>query len=126
MKQFDLENDDKINSGFKIPEHYFEQFENKIMNQISEKEVKVISLFEKRKFWLSAVAAVFVVGFLTVTYLNFSQNDQIIAEDYLAYDSSITTEEIAEHLTDEDINKIEESLNLYNDETTNYEKEYLQ
>jgi hypothetical protein len=126
MKQFDLENDDKINSGFKIPDDYFNQFESKIMNQISEKEVKVVSIFERRKFWLSAVAAVFAVGILTTVYLNFNQNDSIIAEDYLAYDNSITTEEIAEHLTDDDINKIEESLNLYDNETTDYAKEYLQ
>jgi hypothetical protein len=126
MKQFDLENDDKINSGFKIPDDYFNQFESKIMTQISEKEVKVVSIFERRKFWLSAVAAVFAVGILTTVYLNFNQNDSIIAEDYFAYDNSITTEEIAEHLTDDDINKIEESLNLYDNETTDYAKEYLQ
>ena len=27
MKRFDLDNDPKIDSGFKIPEDYFEQFE---------------------------------------------------------------------------------------------------
>ncbi len=70
MKQFDLDNDPKIDSGFRIPENYFEQFETKIMSQISEKEVKVISIFETRKFWFSAVAAVFVIGLFTTMYLN--------------------------------------------------------
>jgi hypothetical protein len=45
MKQFDLDNDPKIDSGFRIPENYFEQFEAKIMSQLPEREVKVISLF---------------------------------------------------------------------------------
>lgn len=34
MKNFDLENNDKITTGFKTPENYFEQFEAKMMRQI--------------------------------------------------------------------------------------------
>ena len=46
MKQFDLENNKEIKSGFKVPENYFEQFEAKMMAQIPvEKETKVVSLF---------------------------------------------------------------------------------
>lgn len=126
MKQFDLENDTKIDSGFKIPDNYFEEFENKIMSQVFEKEVKVIPFFQKRSFWLSAVAAVFVIGLFTAVYLNYYQSSQTISEAYFDYDNSITIDEMADYLTDEDINKIEESLNIYNEETINYANEYLQ
>ena len=48
MKPFDIEHNEKITTGFKTPENYFEQFEAKMMAQIPvEKEVKVVSLFQK-------------------------------------------------------------------------------
>ncbi|MEO8234109.1 MAG: hypothetical protein ABI549_01730 [Flavobacterium sp.] len=125
MKQFDLDNDPKIDSGFRIPENYFEQFEAKMMNQLSEKEVKVISLFETRNFWFSAVAAVFVVGLFTTMYLNTTKVDNITTEDYLACATTISTEDIIENLSDDDITAIEESLDLYDQDTKNYAKEYL-
>ncbi|SFB26948.1 hypothetical protein SAMN05660845_2308 [Flavobacterium swingsii] len=125
MKQFDLDNDPKIDSGFRIPENYFEQFETKIMSQISEKEVKVISIFETRKFWFSAVAAVFVIGLFTTMYLNNIKTENISTEDYLACATTISTEDIIENLSDDDITAIEESLDLYDQDTQNYAKEYL-
>ena len=125
MTQFDLDSNPKINSGFKIPENFFEQFEAKIMNQISEKEVKVISIFETRKFWLSAVAAVFVIGLFTTMYLSNNTNENISTEDYLACQTTISTEDIIENLSDDDITAMEESLDLYDQETKNYAQEYL-
>ena len=125
MKQFDLDNDPKIDNGFTIPENYFEQFEAKMMNQISEKEVKVISIFETRKFWFSAVAAVFVIGLFTTMYLNHAKTENITTEDYLACATTISTEDIIENLSDDDISSIEESLDLYDQDTKNYAKEYL-
>lgn len=35
MKNFNLENSKKIDSGFKIPENYFEQFEEQLMQRIT-------------------------------------------------------------------------------------------
>ena len=125
MKPFNLHNDPKITSGFKIPEHYFEQFEAKMMQQISQKEVKVISIFETRKFWFSAVAAVFVIGLFTPMYLNNSKTENISDADFLACQTTISTEDIIENLSDEDITAIEESLDLYDQDTKNYAKEYL-
>ena len=125
MKQFDLDNDPKIDSGFRIPENYFEQFEIKMMNQLSQKEVKVISIFETRKFWFSAIAAVFVIGFFTTMYLNNTKTENISNEDYLACATTISTEDIIENLSDDDITAVEESLDLYDQDTKNYAKEYL-
>jgi hypothetical protein len=125
MKQFDLYNDPKIDNGFRVPENYFEQFEAKMMNQLSQKEVKVISIFETRKFWFSAVAAVFVIGLFTTIYLNNAKTENISTEDYLACETTISTEDIIDNLSDDDITAIEESLDLYDQDTKNYAKEYL-
>ena len=42
MKDFNLHNE-KINTGFKVPEGYFEEFENKMLdNLMVKKETKVV------------------------------------------------------------------------------------
>jgi hypothetical protein len=131
MKQFDIDNDPKISSGFNIPEDYFEKFENKVMDKISlmkqlpEEEAKVIPIFKTRKFWFYAVAAVLVLSISITLYFSNTKTDYLTTEDYLAYDTNCTTEDIAEQLTDDDIVAIEKSLNLYDQETTNYANDYL-
>lgn len=125
MKRFDLDNDPKIDTGFKVPDDYFAKFEAKIMNQLPEKEARVIPLFQTRKFWLSAVAAIFVLGVFTTFYISFSKTDELVTEEYLAYETSITTEDIIENLSDEDITAIEESLDLYDFDTKAYANDHL-
>lgn len=125
MKQFDLHNDPKIETGFKIPEHYFENFEDRLMQQLPEQEVRVVSLWQKRTLWISAVAAVFVLGFGLWLYNN-NRNTELEAgtELYLAYQNDITTEDIAAQLTDDDIATIEKELGLYGTESEAYVNEY--
>ena len=127
MKEFDLENSEKIKSGFKIPEGYFEDFESKIMQQLPQKEIAVVPLFAKKKFWFSAIAALFLIAISVGMYLDFSKTEKLTTDNYLlTFESSMTTDEIAEHLTEEDITKIEQSLHLFDSETAQYAKEYLQ
>ena len=127
MKEFDLENSEKIKSGFKIPEGYFEDFESKIMQQLPQKKIAVVPLFAKKKFWFSAIAALFLIAISVGMYLDFSKTEKLTTDDYLlTFESSMTTDEIAEHLTEEDITKIEQSLHLFDSETARYAKEYLQ
>ena len=127
MKQFDLHNDPKIETGFKIPEHYFEHFEDRLMQQLPEQEVRVVSLWKKRTRWISAVAAVFILGFGLWLYNN-NRNTELEAgtELYLAYQNDITTEDIAAQLTDDDIASIEKELGLYGTESEAYVNEYLE
>jgi hypothetical protein len=126
MKRIDLENDKKIASGFKVPDGYFEEIDEKIMNSISENNtIKVVSLFQKKKFWFSAIAAVFVLSFSIILFLSNNKNNTINADDYFAYESNISTYEIAEKLSDNDITSLEESLDLYAVETTENIEEYL-
>jgi len=126
MKKFDLHNDPKIETGFKIPEHYFENLEDRIMNQLPEPEVKVISLWQRKSVWISGIAAVLVVSLGTWFYFNQQANELTVSsQEYLAYSSDLSTEDIAYHLTDEDITTIEKDLGLYSTETETYVNEYL-
>ena len=126
MKEFDLENNRKTESGFKIPDQYFESLEFKIMDQLTKNPVKVISLFETRKFWIGSVAAILLIAITALFYFNNSEISNTNTEEYLTYQTNLSTEDIVEHLTDDDILKIEASLNLYDAETVQYAKKYLQ
>lgn len=126
MKKFDLHNDPKIETGFKIPENYFENLEDRIMNQLPEPEVKVISLWQRKSVWISGIAAVLVIALGTWFYYNQQANALTVSsQEYLAYSSDLSTEDIAYHLTDEDITTIEKDLDLYNSESETYVNEYL-
>jgi hypothetical protein len=123
MKQIDLENTEKIDSGFKIPENYFEQFEAKMMERVSkEKEVKVVSLFYKKQVWISSIAALFLLAIAIPVYFNMAKEsnlDSNTIESYLADQQSVGTTELIRHLTDEDISELQNALAIDNvtDET---------
>jgi hypothetical protein len=47
MKTFKVENEPKIETGFITPEHYFENFSIKMMEQLPNNQ-KVISIFQEK------------------------------------------------------------------------------
>ena len=118
MKNFDIENNEKISTGFKTPEHYFEQFEDKMMQEISAKnpsknEVKAVSLFYRKQVWISSIAALFLLAIAIPVYFNMAKEsnlDTTTIENYLAEQQSVGTTELTKHLTDEDISELENAL----------------
>ncbi len=109
MKEFKLDNQPKITPGFKIPEGYFDQLSEQVMQKITGSEPKVIPI-SGRKSWLFAAAAVLVLS-LTIPLLNKitsaqTQPDQTAVENYLAYHGEITDDQIVDLLDKEDIDKI--------------------
>lgn len=138
MKNFDLENNNKITTGFTVPEDYFEQFEAKMMQQISTqktavKEVKVVSLFYRKQVWMSSIAALILLAIAIPVYFNMAKENNIEShsiENYLANQQHLSENEIIEHLSEEDINALENSLitsTNENDAIENYlsESEHL-
>lgn len=116
MKPITLNNIPKIESGFKIPDNYFENFSERLLNNLPEKEIKVISIYEKRKTWIYAVAAVLVLA-ISIPVLNqyFNKSNEIenlVIENYLASNTSINDHDIADLLTDDDIQKIKIDMNI--------------
>ena len=49
MKKFKLENEPKLESGFIVPDHYFDTFSKKVFTQLADKEIKVIPLYKRKK-----------------------------------------------------------------------------
>ena len=110
MKAFNLENEPKIGPGFKTPDHYFENFSSKVMQQLPKEDPKVISLFQKRKFIIMMAAAVLILALMIPVLNVFSTKnkelDETTLETYLAYQSNINQYDLISVLETEDINKI--------------------
>jgi hypothetical protein len=120
MKDFNL-NNEKIKSGFKVPEGYFEQFESKMLNQLVVKnEPKVISLWQNKRVWMTSIAAVLLVSIALPIYFSMDNTTTSVVEDetietYLAMQPTMSNYEIATELTNEDFASLEESLALNDD-----------
>ncbi|AOC95919.1 hypothetical protein BB050_02825 [Flavobacterium anhuiense] len=120
MKTFKLENEPKIKSGFKAPENYFDDFSEKVLQQLNEKEVKVIPFYKRKKtLWMAAAA---VVGFaiLIPAINNYRANstdlDEATLENYLSYHSNISQYDLIQKLDDSDIENLGNDVTL-EDET---------
>ncbi len=116
MKTFKLENEPKIESGFKTPEHYFDDFSAKVMEKLQKEEPKTISLFAQRKTWAYAAAAVLVLALTIPVYNNFYSRspeiDTVTLENYISYQSSVSTTDLVNLLDEKDIQKINIDLNI--------------
>ncbi len=131
MKDFNI-NNEKINAGFKVPEGYFEQFENQMLTQLTlEHEPKVISLWKQKRVWMTSIAAVLLVSIALPIYFSMNSASKSPLEDetietYLAMQTSLTNYEIASELTSEDLVLLEESLALNDDAVELYLEENYQ
>lgn len=116
MKTFKLENEPKIESGFSTPEYYFENFSERMMQQLPEEKPKVISFFQKRKRTLMMAAAVLVIALL-IPQINRSlraskELDATTIENYLSYQSSMNQYDLINALDTEDINNMQATVVL--------------
>lgn len=120
MKTFKLENEPKIESGFKAPDHYFDNFSEKVLQQLNEKEVKVIPIYKRKKTIWMAAAAVVAFALLVPVINNYKTNsndlDEATLENYLSYHSNISQYDLIQKLDDSDIEKLGNDVTL-EDET---------
>ncbi|MEA4918387.1 hypothetical protein SDC9_140548 [bioreactor metagenome] len=94
-----LEEIDKTTNPFKVPENYFAQLNEEIMNRLPEKEIvtpQPVSMWDKMKPWVY-LAAMFIGLYFTVNYLKKSPGsgnpteNQMISQQMLS-SSSVSTE----------------------------------
>jgi hypothetical protein len=124
MNPIDLHKHPKIESGFKVPESYFDEFESKILSQIDNEEPKVIQLKSYRKYWFSAVAAVVILAVSIPLYQNWKINstplDNESIEQYLSYQTNVYTEDIISHLDDSDVISLQKKQSLESETIEKY------
>lgn len=111
MKEFKLENEPKIESGFNTPDHYFDHLSAKVLEQLPKNEPKVISIFQKRKTVIMMVAALLILALMIPIYTSITTNskelDETTLENYLAYQSNLNQYDLISELETEDITKMQ-------------------
>ena len=115
MNDFKINNNSKIDSGFKIPEDYFGNFSEKVLMKINTPEPKVISIFHKRKTWISSVAAVLIISLSVTFYTKIavkSTEENLTLENYITNQSEISQYYLVTLLDSKDIDKIKIDLKL--------------
>ncbi|MBC7439545.1 MAG: hypothetical protein H7250_06130 [Flavobacterium sp.] len=125
MKKFKIDEYSKKEAGFAVPENYFENLESRIFNLIETREVKVISIFQQPKYWITAIAAIFIIGLFFSISFNNSNDESFANEEFLTTQTDLTTEDLAEHLTENDLKTLEENLTVYDQEIIDLTKENL-
>ncbi|EIA07854.1 hypothetical protein [Flavobacterium frigoris] len=115
MKAFKLENKPKIESGFKTPEHYFENFSEKLMQTLPANEPKVISIFQRRKNAFMAAAAILIIALMVPILFDTTTTkelDEATLENYLSYQTNMTQFDLINALESEDIDHINTTVAL--------------
>lgn len=116
MKEFKLDNEPKITSGFTTPEGYFDAFSEKMMSQLPKETIKVIPINRNPKRWLFAVAAVLILALSVPIFNQLNSNstelDQQTLEDYITYNSGISENDLADLLEKEDLDKLNLEYNI--------------
>lgn len=118
MKEFRLDNEPKITSGFKTPEGYFDDLSEKINANLPKNEPKVISIFQKRKTWIYGIVAVLAISLSVVFYQQSQSTETLDAEfleNYIARNTTVSEYDLLELLEKEDIEKIQIDLDIQDD-----------
>jgi len=116
MKNFKLGNEPKITPGFTTPDGYFDTFSEKVLAQLPKQEPKVISIFSSKKVWYFAAAAVLILMLSIPLFTKYSTQQEEIdlatLENYIAYQSNISAEEIVNLLEQDDLDKMKLDFNI--------------
>ena len=114
MKPFKLD-EQKIESGFKVPDGYFEKLTSDINTKLATNEPKVVSIFSRKKVIYFAVAAVLVLA-LSIPLFNYYNSTTSLTqeevEDYIALQSGITEDDLVNALDKEDIEELKIDLKI--------------
>jgi len=116
MKDFKLDSRPNIKSGFIAPDAYFESLADRVMLNLPLKEVKVVPLYKRRPVWVTSAAAAFVLSF-SLLFIEKEASAPVMPdakaiEDYLVYQSDISSYELQKNLDKQDLNELQKSINV--------------
>lgn len=116
MKAFKLENEQKITTGFKTPENYFNDLSGRVLQQLNQQEVKVIPIYKRKKVITMLAAAVIVIALMIPIVNNYNNTskelDENTLETYLAYQSNLNQYDLINQLDTKDIESLNKNVAL--------------
>ena len=122
MKNFKLDEQHKIATGFSVPDGYFESFPGRVENLIREDSVQVMSLPARNNLgWMLKAAAVLLLALVLPLLHQIKTSSSVpepelsSMETYFSLHPEIGSEQIAEHLDVTDLNNIKINYHLEDD-----------
>ena len=113
MKDYKLDTNEKITSGFKIPDNYFDDFSEKVMLQLPKEEPKVLSFYARNKRWIYSAAAVLVLALSVPIVYQMQNKEQETTsnevESYLVNHTTLSDDDVVNLLDQEDIDKLKKT-----------------
>jgi len=114
MKEFKVNNNYKITSGFTTPEGYFDTITEQIISKINlpKSKVKTISIYTKRA--IISVAAVLIVALSATIYykMEVSNSEDSSIQNYIATQLEISQYDIIALLDKKDIENLSIELKI--------------
>ena len=124
MNDFKLNEGQKITTGFTTPTDYFENFTERLMQQLPKQDVKVVPLYKRKPVWFSAAAGFIVMVTLGVVYTTatatITQPDDAAIENYLVYQANVNSYDLMQNLDQKDIDELEKSIVINDDAIKDY------
>ena len=105
MNKFITDSENKIKTGFLVPEGYFENFEVKIPSEKIRRKSSVIQMFAENKKWILSTAAVLIISLTLIFQWNRKVEESYATEieNQLLYNSTISDDDIVNLLDEEAI-----------------------
>lgn len=109
---------------FKVPENYFENFENELFEKIKKSDTtKTRSIKKQIRYISTGIAASLLLCFGLISFFNKDQYTKLsseILESYLETQTFYISNELEAYLDDEDFTEIEKSIPLNEKEISDY------
>ena len=110
MKNFELDTNKKIISGFTIPDNYFDDFSERVLQKLPKEKTKIITFYSRNKRWFYSAAAVLVISLSVLIVYQIQNKEQEITsnevESYLVNHTSFSDDDVVNLLDQEDIEKL--------------------
>ena len=105
MNKFITDNENKIKTGFLVPEGYFDNFDVKIPSEKIRRKASVIQMFAENKKWILSTAAVLIISLTLIFQWNRKVEESYATEieNQLLYNSTISDDDIVNLLDEEAI-----------------------
>ena len=116
MNKFSLDKHPKITSGFTAPPDYFENLSANVLEKIRTAPPKKGAVISLKKFYYAAAAilvlALSIPFFLDQSAATNENVDTITLENYLAYESGVTSYDLISLIDVSDLNEMDVHLAL--------------
>ena len=110
MKNFELDTNKKIISGFTIPDNYFDNFSERVLQKLPKEKTKIITFYSRNIRWFYSAAAVLVISLSVPIVYQIQNKEQETTsnevESYLVNHTSFSDDDVVNLLDQEDIEKL--------------------